>query len=100
VQENEKYMQSSLEFFCEECGAANSAGATHCFACKEPLSYSPDSLPAPIKPVTITPLPVLAVTAANSPVTPGPLITSAETLRPGALLQGRYRIQSEIGQGG
>lgn len=91
--------QSSLEFFCEECGAANSAGATHCFACKEPLSQSPDSLVAPIKPVVITPPPVLSVTA-SSPVTPGPLVTSPITLKPGELLQRRYRIQSEIGQGG
>lgn len=93
-------MQSSLEYFCEECGAANAASATHCFACNEPLSHAPDSLPAPIRPVVVAPPTRLAVTAGSGPVTPGPLASSSETLKPGTLLQGRYRILAEIGQGG
>ncbi len=89
--------QSSLEFFCEECGAANPGDATHCFACKTPLTRSPESLPASvsIKPVTITPPSVLQVTAS-----PTPSATHSNSLAPGTLLQNRYKIESEIGQGG
>src|SRR5215469_8568045 len=93
-------MQSSLEFFCEECGAANPGDATHCFACKEPLSYSPASLPASVKPVTVAPPPVLQVTAGAALTTPEPSQAASDELQPGVLLYGRYRIHSEIGRGG
>lgn len=94
--------QSSLEFFCEECGAANPGDATHCFACKAPLTRSPESLPAsvPIKPVTLTPPPSLQVTpqsAVSAATTP---VSHSDSLTPGTLLQNRYKIESEIGQGG
>lgn len=97
--------QSSLEFFCEECGAANSGTATHCFACQTPLTRSPQSMPASTvvaKPVTIAPPPITQVTPNQAVVTPG--VTSStglpDTLAPGTLLQNRYKIESEIGQGG
>lgn len=96
--------QSSLEFFCEECGAANPGDATHCFACKTPLTRSPESLPAsvPIKPVTIAPPPTLQVTANSASLTPSPTTPASysDSLAPGTLLQNRYKIESEIGQGG
>lgn len=95
-------MQSSLEFFCEECGAANPGDATHCFACKEPLSHSPASLPAPVRvqPVVVTPLPTLLVTA-DAALSQAPAFAEiSDVLPPGVLLQGRYRIREEIGRGG
>lgn len=94
--------QSSLEFFCEECGAANPGDATHCFACKLPLTHSPESQPAPAKPLTIAPTPVLRVTAgaASSYVDSHTENASTDTLTPGTLLQKRYKIESEIGRGG
>lgn len=97
-------MQSSLEFFCEECGAANPADATHCFACKLPLTRSPESLPASalIKPVTVAPPTTLQVTAGAALA--GPDSTSAagldDSLPAGTLLQKRYKIECQIGQGG
>ena len=92
--------QSSLEFFCEECGAANPGDATHCFACKTMLTRSPESWPAsmPIKPVTIAPSPTLQVTALSASAAPSS--TTPDSLPPGTLLQKRYKIESEIGQGG
>jgi len=96
-------MQSSLEFFCEECGAANPEDATCCIACQQPLSRSPASLPAPVKPVVVTPAPTLQVVAGATPVTPAvstTLSSISDSLLPGMLLQNRYRIEREIGQGG
>lgn len=94
--------QSSLEFFCEECGAANPGDATHCFACKMPLTHSPESqsASAPIKPVTIAPTPTLQVTALADSSVPGSAASLSDSLPPGTLLQKRYKIESEIGQGG
>lgn len=96
-------MQSSLEFFCEECGAANTEDATHCFACKEPLSHSAASLPAPIpvRPVVVAPPPILQMTVGQALATASGSDFSEDTvLVPGTLMQGRYRIHSEIGRGG
>lgn len=99
-------MQQSLEFFCEECGAANPGDATHCFACKSPLTHPQESsaAPAPVQPVVVTPPPVLQVTAsaASSPVSSPGLTTGAvpDKLSAGTLLQNRYKIEAEIGQGG
>lgn len=94
-------MQSSLEFFCEECGAANPDDATLCIACQQPLSRSPASLPAPVKPVVVVTAPVLQVVAGSTSVTPAiSLAAVSDSLPPGTLLQGRYRIEREIGQGG
>ncbi|HLI69198.1 MAG TPA: protein kinase [Ktedonobacteraceae bacterium] len=86
-------MQSSLEFFCEECGAANTEDAIYCVACKQLLSRSPNSLPAPapVKPVVVAPPTTLQVTA-NSDF--------SDVLPPGTLLQNRYKIEGKIGQGG
>ena len=94
--------QSSLEFFCEECGAANPGEATHCFACKAVLTRSPESQPAsvPIQPVKVVPTPTLQVTAlpaGASADSNGPL---SDSLAPDTLLQQRYKIEREIGQGG
>lgn len=86
-------MQSSLEFFCEECGAANPDGATVCIACQ--CTLSPETaplsiaMPQPVKIVPVAPLQVVA----GPPVGSGPL-------QAGAVLADRYCILREIGQGG
>lgn len=90
--------QSSLEFFCEECGAANVGAATRCVACNTPLSHSPNSLPA--QPITIAPTPILQVVAGTAPATPDQAPDALEKFKRGTLLQKRYRIEREIGRGG
>jgi serine/threonine protein kinase len=97
-------MQSSLEFFCEECGAANPDDATYCIACKE-LLVRPFGAPVgvtPIKPVIVAPPTTLQVVAGSTPV---PALSEeaeyvSDILPPGLLLENRYRIEREIGQGG
>jgi tRNA A-37 threonylcarbamoyl transferase component Bud32 len=92
--------QSSLEFFCEECGAANPDDATLCIACQQPLTRPPALLSAPVKPVTTAPAPTLQVTAGTASTTPTTPTTLSDALPPGTLLQNRYKIECEIGQGG
>lgn len=75
-------MQSSLEIFCAECGAANVQAATLCVACQQHLA------PAP------------AVQQAGRASAPAGLQAAAGPLARGALLAGRYRIVRAIGQGG
>ena len=84
-------MQSSMVYFCEECGAANAEDATTCVACQQPLAWDEHTaLPiAPVKVISTAPLQVMA----GAPVVSGPL-------KSGTLLAGRYRILREIGQGG
>lgn len=102
--------------FCDECGLANDPGASHCSACQYPLAHTSTSAsvsaaPAPIKPVTITPPPVLEVTPGSLFTTSGQrsLVESllpygatspSADFLPGTLLARRYKIQEEIGRGG
>lgn len=84
-------MQSSLEIFCEECGAANVHQATVCIACQRTLVTGalPPVVPLPVKVVPATPLQVVAGATAPS-----------KMRKVGSLLAGRYRLLREIGQGG
>jgi hypothetical protein len=76
-------MQSSLEIFCAECGAANMESATLCVACQGQMAARPVArLAVPIPQTTLG-----APPAGGSP-------------QRGALLAGRYRVLREIGQGG
>ena len=75
-------MISSNLLFCAECGAANVSDATLCFACKQPLCSSPPS--PPVQPV----------------VQNAALAAPADCLAPGSPLAQRYRIISQVGQGG
>jgi tRNA A-37 threonylcarbamoyl transferase component Bud32 len=89
-------MQSSMLHFCEECGAANAEDAVTCAACQRPLSTLTGAMPAPtpVAPVKIASTATLQVVAgASAPAASGPLA-------PGTVLEGRYRILREIGQGG
>jgi tRNA A-37 threonylcarbamoyl transferase component Bud32 len=88
-------MQSSMLYFCEECGAANPDDATICVACQKLLAAPPEVLPTPL--ATVTPVQIApAITrqvVAGAPAAIGPL-------KPGTLLIGRYRMLRQIGQGG
>ncbi len=77
---------SPLALFCEACGAANTTEATACFACHQPLqhAFSPWSAQPTVHPAAKVSLPATA---------PGHLL-------PGTLLNGRYRIVRQVGQGG
>ena len=77
---------SPLTLYCENCGAANTAETTACFACQEPLQVSE---PASFVQAPALPLP-----------TPSPPPTPSEQLLPGALLHQRYEVVSQVGQGG
>ncbi len=94
--------QSSLEFFCEECGAANPEEATLCIACLQPLTRPSATLPASssIKPATIASAPTLQVVAGTASATPAMSAPLSDELTPGTMLQNRYKIECEIGRGG
>ncbi len=72
---------SPLILFCVECGAANTADATTCTACREPLHVSSPGL-------STRPTPKL------------PLQAPSGNLHPVTLLNSRYEILHEVGQGG
>lgn len=78
-------MEPPLPLFCSECGAANTWQAPTCFACSEPLTHSGGELAAQ-PPVAFHHVPIVPPPVGD----PGP----------GSLLQGRYRLLREIGQGG
>ena len=90
-------MQSSMMFFCEQCGAANSEDANYCVACRHSL-HSPSETGQPLA----APMPIMPVAASSPSV--GVLSASASLsnapLKPGMLLENRYRLISEIGKGG
>jgi len=81
-------MISSQMFFCNECGAANPGDAAYCFACHQPID-------------TATAHPVLqtSVTQSPSPVVLNPT-TPALSVIATPLLNNRYEIICEVGQGG
>ncbi|GHO78504.1 hypothetical protein KSD_62750 [Ktedonobacter sp. SOSP1-85] len=99
--------QSSMVLFCDECGLANEATASHCASCQHSLVHQDHEHDAPpIAPITFTPKPVLEVCAGaaldqedqESFVTPSN--TLACDFQPGSILAGRYQVQEEIGRGG
>jgi len=102
--EKKSMQQSSLLVFCEECGLANDPAASHCAACRYPLTMRGVSAP-PVAPVKVAPAPVLEVTLAPQLAAGRPRIL-VENLGPlgqfcrGTVLDGRYEILEEIGQGG
>ncbi len=75
-----------LTIYCEHCGAKNTTEDAVCFACRKPLQFSPS-----LNPVQPSPSPVPL--ASTTPAAP-------DRLLPGSLLNGRYEIEGEIGQGG
>ena len=92
--------QSSMTIFCEECGLANDASATHCAACQRPLSQvtSEPAATPPIEPVSISPPPTREVVAGSLPEADQQ--TAPVEIKPGAILAECYQIKEEIGRGG
>lgn len=92
-------MNPSPSLFCDECGAANLDTVTHCFSCGLPLNTSTGNAGGGNRTSsTQTSLQIPATTTALS-------ITSTESvpdgpLPTGFLLARRYRIVSQVGQGG
>lgn len=88
-------MQSSMMYFCEQCGAANPEDASYCGACHHSLhtlSATSSVAPLPIAPSTVSSSPAGTFSASTFlPIGP---------LKPGMLLENRYRLLSEIGKGG
>ena len=81
-------MISSHMFYCEECGAANPGDAAYCFACQQPIDITTAQPVAQIV-ASQPPLPVV-------PVSIAPVQVTCST----ALLNNRYEIICEVGQGG
>src|SRR5437588_2161666 len=78
-------LMSPQLIFCAECGVANSMQATSCFTCSHTLTIS-SPLPSPQF------IPAQPATVSTS--------TSTAALSVGSLLNSRYKILKEIGQGG
>ena len=81
-------MISSHMFFCNECGAANAADALYCFACNQLIDTS-TAQPVLQTSATQVPSPVVIQSAA-------PALSVIAT----PLLNNRYEIIREVGQGG
>jgi len=83
--------------FCEECGAANSSQVSYCFACHKLLSPSSST---PSAPATFTQVPVgngkIVYQLAEPEETPQPV----GPLPTGFVLNNRYKIIKQVGQGG
>lgn len=74
-------------FFCEECGAANPGDVVYCFACHHPIDTTTAQ---PVTQDSVSPIPLPVV-----PVSIAPVQVTAT-----ALLNNRYEIICEVGQGG
>ncbi len=81
-------MISSQMFFCDECGAANPGDAAYCFACQQPIDTA-----------TAHPIVQTSITQTPSPVVLNP-VTPALSVVATPLLNNRYEIICEVGQGG
>src|SRR6202049_136071 len=81
-------MISSQMFYCNECGAANPGDATYCFACHQLLDAA-TAQPVRQSSATQTPSPVVLYPAAP-----------ALSVIASPLLNNRYEIICEVGQGG
>ena len=81
-------MISSHMFFCEECGAANPGDATYCFACHHPIDAT-----------TAQPVAQTSLAQTPAPVVPFSM-TSGQTTFATTLLNNRYEVICEVGQGG
>ena len=90
-------MQSSMIYFCEQCGAANPEDASYCVACQHSIHSPSETGQSSVAPIPITPV------ATSSPAA-GTLSASTSLsnapLKPGMLLDNRYRLITEIGKGG
>ncbi len=83
--------------FCEECGAANSGQLPYCFACHTPLA--PPSSTSNVS-ATFTQVPVGNGKIAYQLAEPEKTTQPVGPLPPGFVLNKRYKIIKQIGQGG
>lgn len=89
-----------MTLFCDECGLANAASATHCVACQQPLvqTAATSSAMFQVVPVNSVPPVVQEVSAGNPPASNQQ--SEPITFLPGTILAEHYRIEQEIGRGG
>lgn len=91
--------QSSMNIFCDECGAANEPEAQSCVACQYPLVSVPSKQSeTSVAPIIVTP-PVVREVIAAAPQAPASSVLPIDFF-PGMVLLGRYQIRREIGRGG
>jgi hypothetical protein len=81
-------MISSHMFYCEECGAANPGDAIYCFACHQ---FIDATTAQPVLQSSVTQTPSLVVPYSQA---------SIQSVVCSPLLNNRYEIISEVGQGG
>ncbi len=84
-------------YYCDNCGAANQAQATACFACGWALQTTATSLSSSQPP---TPIAVQLVQAAAQQAMVPAATAFNGSLMPGYLLKQRYRIIGQVGKGG
>ncbi len=84
-------------YYCDNCGAANQAQATACFACGWALQRTATS-PSSSQPPTPVAAQLLQAAAQQAMI---PAATAFNgSLKPGYLLKQRYRIIGQVGKGG
>ncbi len=86
--------------FCEECGAANSGQLPYCFACHTPLAPPPSAPAISDVAATFTQVPVGNSKVAYQLAEPEETRHPVGPLPPGFVLNKRYKIIKQIGQGG
>ena len=84
-------------YYCDNCGAANQAQATACFACGWALQTTATS-PSSSQPPTLVAVQLVPAAAQQAMVTAAKAFNA--TLAPGHLLKQRYRIIGQVGKGG
>ncbi len=90
----------NAQMFCEECGAANSGQLPYCFACHKPLTLSPSSSSIQDTSTTFTQVPVGNGKVAYQLAEPEEAAHPVGPLSSGFVLNNRYKIIQQIGEGG
>jgi len=84
-------------YYCDNCGAANQAQATACFACGWALQTTATS-PSSLQPTTPAAVQLVQAAAQQAMIPAAKAFNAA--LAPGHLLKQRYRIIGQVGKGG
>lgn len=86
--------------FCEECGAAHSGQLPYCFACHKPLSPHSSAPSTPDVSAIFTQVPVGNGKIAYQLAEPEETTHQVGTLPSGFVLNNRFKIIEQVGQGG
>ena len=86
--------------FCEECGAANSGQLPYCFACHKPLTLPSSNASTLDVSATFTQVPVGNGKVAYQLMEPEEITHPVGPLPTGFVLNNRYTIIKQVGQGG